>query len=272
MINFDFFRNNAFCIKLYSILQWHERFFALKRFFFLDRFMKKNNFIFPVENEIKFYLPYYKIDLIQREIVQNNNFYEFKLLNDLLLWNKGFIKAAIENSLVLDIGANIGNHTLFFLSIANAKKVFCFEPVKNTFEILKKNININNYNNKTELFNVGIGSSQGLASIKNYTQENTGMTQLSLSNNGDIPIIAIDEIPFNEPVSFIKIDVEGFELEAVKGMMKLLEKDHPTIMIEIRDHLYNDINSILKGFNYSHEIIGGAGTNGISNYLYFQEK
>lgn len=53
-----------------------------------------------------------------------------------------------ENKIVVDIGANIGNHTVFFANVCKAKKVYSFEPQEKVFEILKKNVEINKFNKK----------------------------------------------------------------------------------------------------------------------------
>lgn len=74
-------KKNKFCIKLYSILQWHERIYALKRFLYMDREMEKNDIVLTMKNGIKFYNPYYKTDLIQKEIANTKNFYEVEILN-----------------------------------------------------------------------------------------------------------------------------------------------------------------------------------------------
>ena len=81
----------------------------------------------------KIYLPNYPIDLIQRYIVATKNYWEYEFLEKL----DKYIK---EDSVILDIEANIGNHTLYWANERKAKKIYSFEPVELTFDILKKNI------------------------------------------------------------------------------------------------------------------------------------
>lgn len=261
-------KNNAFCIKLYSILQWHERIYVIKRFFFIDRSMKRKHFILTVKGGTKFYLPYYKTDLIQKQITQKKSFYEHDLLDNSL---EDTPLKVLEKGCFLDIGANIGNHTLYFFQKNLIKSAYCFEPVKDTFDILKKNIEINKLQNKVNLFNVGVGQTKGKAVLKYYNSNNIGMSQLSSAPNGDIPIVSIDDLNIEEKINFVKIDVEGFEANVIKGMTETLKRNKPLIMIEIRDYLFAEINNILQSLGYNHTTID-VDTCNIGNYLYYTQK
>ena len=259
-------KKNKFCIKLYSILQWHERFYALKRFLYMDREMEKNDFILTMKNGIKFYIPYYKTDLIQKDIANTKNFYEVEILNTIFKQSRFYTP---QKGIFLDIGSNIGNHTLYCFSKDLIQFAYCFEPVQDTFQILQKNISINSLQNKVKLFNVGVGETQGTAQIKSYNINNTGSSQLKISNEGNIPIISIDDIKFEQNISFVKIDVEGFELNVIKGILNTIKTHKPTIFIEIRNQFFNEINKYLKDFGYNHQRIDNETDNEISNYLFF---
>lgn len=267
---FNYIRNrlkkNKFCIKLYSILQWHERLYSLKCVLGFDREMKKNNFILTMNNGIKIFLPYYKTDLIQKEIANTKNFYEIEMLNSIFKQNDFY---ALKKGLLLDIGSNIGNHTLYFFQSNLIQSAYCFEPVQDTFQILQKNIYINNLRNKVKLFNVGVGESQGIAQIASYSKSNTGASQLKISNNGDIPIIAIDDINFEQNISLIKIDVEGFELSVIKGMLNTLKMHKPLIFIEIRNQFFDKIRARLQLLGYEFKKIDDDEDYEVGNYLFF---
>ena len=258
-------RNNKVCIKIYSILKWHERFYAIKRFLFLDKLMRENNFILRMRKGTSIYLPYYKTDLIQKEIARTRNFFEKDILDT--------IAKALptpRKGIFLDIGSNIGNHTLYLFQNDLIQSAYCFEPVQDTFRILKKNISINNLQNKVKLFNVGVGKSHGTAQIASYSKENTGMSQLKISNDGNIPIIAIDDINFDYDISFVKIDVEGFELNVIKGMLGTIKKYKPTLFIEIRNQFFDDICKRLTPVGYKYlKFDEGDSNSNVNNYLFF---
>ena len=263
--------NNKIVVKIYSIFPWNDIVFSVKRKFHLDKIMQKHDFIIKFKNSnIKFYLPYYSKDSIQKHIAQTQNFYELDFLNHICTIKNGIVTNAVQDGLVLDIGANIGNHTIFFLT-KKAKKVFSFEPVKDTFDILKKNIEINNFQNKVHLFNAGVGQTKGKAILKYYNSKNIGMSQLCSDQNGDIPIISIDELNIDEKINFIKIDVEGFEADVIKGMTETLKRNKPLVMIEIRDYLFAEIDNILQSIGYNHITINIDIYN-IGNYLYYTQE
>ena len=259
-------QNNKICIKIYSILQWHERFFAIKRFIFFDKKMKKNNYILKMRNGTRFYLPYYKTDLIQNEIARTQNFFEIDILDKVL-------KRTLEKhnkGAFLDIGSNIGNHTLYMFQKDLVSLAYCFEPVQDTFQILEKNISINNLQNKVKLFNVGVGETQGKAQIASYTTSNTGMSQLKICNDGNIPIIAIDDLKIDQDISCIKIDVEGFELNVIKGMLNTIKKHKHILFIEIRNHFFDAILEKLQPLGYQFIKLEENSESNVNNYLFFR--
>lgn len=136
-------RNNKVCIKIYSILQWHERLYAIKRFLFLDKQMRKNNCILRMRKGTSIYLPYYKTDLIQKEIARTRNFFEKDILDTIAK-----MLPSPRKGIFLDIGSNIGNHTLYLFQNNLIQSAYCFEPIQDTFRILEKNISINKLQNK----------------------------------------------------------------------------------------------------------------------------
>ena len=199
--------------------------------------------------------------------MQNKNFYEFDYLNHVCSLCNNIVERTVNNGFVLDIGANIGNHTIYFVKQKNAQEIFCFEPVKNTFDILKKNVEINNLQSKVQLFNVGVGEKNGNAALKHYNINNIGTAQIRFDMNGDIPVVSIDDLKIDKKINFVKIDVEGFELNVVKGMTETLKRSKPLIMIEVRDHLLNEIDNILFSLDYQKVTID-VDMYKIGNYLY----
>ena len=178
--------------------------------------------------DVKFYVPNYPVDWIQADIVNRQSFSEIDLLKqvDELLPN---------NSVILDIGANVGNHTLYWLlkSPKKAKHVYSFEVIDETYNILKKNVEINNLKNKVTLYNFGLSNTNSSAKI--FGESSSLMTCCAVMEKGDggFQFKRLDDVGIQEKVDFVKIDVEGHEIPVIEGAKKLLSKYKPIIWVEV---------------------------------------
>lgn len=135
---------------------------------------------------------------------------------------------------VLDIGANIGLHTLYFAELAgNNGKVIAFEPVLSNFNNLKANIALNPFKNiQTE--NIALGHKNEIIKIAaDESSTNPGSFNL-FDREGENEIICKigDEVLNNEKIDFIKIDVEGYEGYVIDGLFETIKKNKPKIVFE----------------------------------------
>ena len=131
---------------------------------------------------------------------------------------------------VLDIGANIGYYTLIFAKLVGLEgKVYAFEPDPKNFEILKKNVQINNYKNVV-LIQKAVSDRNG--EINLVLEENNTAGHNIRSDNTDgmntinVDMTSLDEYfkNFDGNIDFIKMDVEGSEFGVIKGMKSLLAR------------------------------------------------
>lgn len=236
---------------------------------YADIALRMKDYVFESGNmKSKFYLPLIRTDMIQKTIFRFNNYFENSTLTYLCQeWNKGKIGQIIKEKAVLDIGANIGNHTLYFLNECHAKFVYCFEPSSDTFSMLKRNIEINHIEDRTILVNAGVGRTSGKGVISSSREGNTGFTQIEPSENGDIRIVAVDDMAIEDEIGLIKIDVEGFELEVLNGMLKTIEKNKPFVMIEIDNSNFSEAQSLFEKLGYSYVTLNKYQKN--ENYLFY---
>ena len=238
-------------------------------FSLVDILMKRRGYILKLNGlKSRFYLPYIKSDLIQQQIYWKKDYFEEKELNKVCKqYGNGKIGKLIRNSIVLDIGTNIGNHTLYFLNECEAKLVYCFEPIKDTFHVLEENIKINHLESRVVPMNVAVGKNSGKARVGYYTKDNTGMTTLDLSSDGDIKVVSIDELGIPKKIGLVKIDVEGFEVDVIRGMMVTIQRDTPFLFIEIQNTNFDIVNSMLQEFGYQYEILDEQWN--YKNYLFY---
>ncbi|MBS4064428.1 MAG: FkbM family methyltransferase, partial [Chitinophagaceae bacterium] len=181
-----------------------------------------NNPVLVVGN-VKMHLPLFYIDHIQKIVYSTRNFYEIETLQ---LLKKEF--GQFES--VIDIGTNIGNHMLYWCSEMGAGKVMCFEPNDFNRTVLLKNIELNHLESIVTVQSCALGSESGKGVQSNFTLGNTGMNRVDKVGEGSASsttdIKKLDDFPVNK-VNFIKIDVEGFETEVLKGALETIKRCKP---------------------------------------------
>jgi FkbM family methyltransferase len=141
-----------------------------------------------------------------------------------------FIQNSITQDYVtVDIGANIGYYTLIMAGLA--KEVHAFEPEAANYGLLLKNLASNNITNVTT-YNKAVSDTTGKKQLF-MCDFNRGMHRLYPSHyckeSVEVETVRLDEVIRH--ADFIKMDIEGAELGALKGMTKLLEKG-PKLMME----------------------------------------
>ena len=135
----------------------------------------------------------------------------------------------------VDVGANIGLMSLFAAQRVRKKgKVIAFEPHEDTRGIAHHNLEINGLESLVELRSEGVGARSETKILHDNWSVNRGAASLI---HGDkeggkaIDIVALDQIIGEDDVKVIKIDVEGYELEALKGAQRILKRPIPPILI-----------------------------------------
>jgi len=187
----------------------------------------------------------YENEYILTKIETTKSFYEQQLLDN---WVAKYAKNA---KIIYDIGANIGNHTVYFAKILNAEKIYSFEPMPINYKILEKNISDNNIQNIVTACNVALGAETTSATMSIEQQNNNGTAKVNLDNSGGekVNIVTVDSLNLPLP-DFIKIDVEGFELNVLKGMKEVLKNTDAPIWIEIDEDTCENVYSLLLEFGY----------------------
>lgn len=142
------------------------------------------------------------------------------------------LRSELQAGVILDIGANIGNHAVYFSS--HAAHVYSFEPNPRTFDLLSFNAKM--AGNVTP-FNVGLGEREETLEL-NENPENMGASSIRYGAGADRPKVPIavkrlDDIALDLPsINLVKIDVEGFEPYVLRGGQRTLEKHQPVVLLE----------------------------------------
>lgn len=175
---------------------------------------------------------------------------------ELLFFLRNFLRERnfdFSNHTVLDIGAYIGNHSIFFSKLFN--EVICFEPHPISFEILK--INCKKYKN-IKILNFGC-SDVNTNSFLRLKHTNIGGSSISNGNHekdAAIKLIKLDDFfrGYLKKIGLVKIDVEGHENKVIAGCLKLLKINRPIILMELRNYQNDsepDVIKKLKSIGYS---------------------
>lgn len=202
-------------------------------------------------DNIKYKIKGIKDEHIFKQIF-NNCFYEIKLLN--------YIKKLKIEGIYIDIGANIGNHSLFFANHCNSKKVISFEPEEECYNLLKYNIKENS-KKEVLIYNLGVWDVEREFFLKKFPNyKNMGLSKIVGNESGDtykIQTIKLDEfIGIVDKIGLIKIDVEGGELKILKGSVEIIKKFHPLIICEAAEEQDKSIlDDFLIKYGYDKSLI-----------------
>lgn len=140
-------------------------------------------------------------------------------------------------TLVLDIGASLGLWAVPLGRIVrnHGGRLWCFEPNPENIPWLTSNLEANDLCGVAEVHPVAVGARAGTVHLgpREPGGGNAAIT-VDAGTDADIAVAVrrIDDYSFPCAVSFVKMDVEGFELEVLRGMRELLERDHPVILGE----------------------------------------
>jgi FkbM family methyltransferase len=135
-----------------------------------------------------------------------------------------------EGDIVCDCGANIGFTGIFFAHcVGQQGKVIGFEALPANSQNAEENIKLNSITNY-QIRNEAVGSYNGLVEFIDYPNGSVGRAEGMKTIV--VPVVKLDDIFNTEKPTFIKIDVEGYEIEVLKGATEIL-KTKPKLEIEI---------------------------------------
>lgn len=186
--------------------------------------------------------PYGNFIVVQNDLIGN-------FITNYGFWEKHlfdiYSKFITPESIIIDAGANIGFHTIQFAKLG--KLVYAFEPQSLIFNILSCNIMLNELNSKIKQYRLGLSDKKlqlYMESEEVHMQSNNihnlggrGVTKNPSGTTEQVDLIKFDdEFQDIDKVDFIKMDIQGSELYALKGMETLLLKDKPWMLLENYDN------------------------------------
>ncbi|MDJ0747768.1 MAG: FkbM family methyltransferase [Xenococcaceae cyanobacterium MO_167.B27] len=143
-----------------------------------------------------------------------------------------FEQTITPGSTVYDLGGHVGFYTLLAsVLVGNTGKVISFEPLPDNLKYLKKHLQINNISN-TQIVEAAVCERNGIA----YFETHNSSFQGHLGSNGTLQVktVSLDELITKEKLpipNYLKIDVEGAEVQVLQGAKQILTEFHPTIFL-----------------------------------------
>jgi FkbM family methyltransferase len=223
------------------------------------RYGKARNFEWSVGNESTFLLKSdFEDDYFELSYTKTFGAYEPETL---AAWEE----ITKDKKFVLDVGAYTGVFSLIASRDGGAHRCMAFEPNPVSYGKLVENVNINNAADRVQTINKGVGENAGSISLV-VPALRTGSSAVQFITSkinrnteewkeiGSIQIDTIDSALSEErnPVDAMKIDVEGYELNVLKGATECLKRDKPIILLECLSFFeLEQISNFLRPFGYS---------------------
>lgn len=152
-----------------------------------------------------------------------------------------------EGMNVVDSGANIGYYTLLEAGkVGSRGKVKAIEPTESTFRKLKRNCRLNGFEN-ISLENMAAGSEKADVSLKKRNSPNLNRVSEEGSEDEDVSQDRLDNLVDFEP-DVVRMDVQGYELEILKGMGKILDSDNLMLFLEVHPSKIEDYDGDIEEF------------------------
>ena len=134
------------------------------------------------------------------------------------------------NNIFIDVGGHVGTTSLPYSRLFT--EIIAFEPNPVSYDLFIKNIQTNNINN-IRVYNTGVHSkSTDCTIVKHGSNSGCYYIQECKKSEHTIPVIKLDDLTYDKPVDFIKIDTEGSEIFVLEGAYNVLSEYKPLLNIE----------------------------------------
>src|SRR2546422_9529096 len=158
-------------------------------------------------------------------------------------------------SLLYDVGANYGMHTLLFARrVGLSGRGYAFEPHPGVFSCLKEQLDLNGFRTVVPVCKA-VCEESGTGFFDETEQRSTGHLTDPARGHLRVQTTSLDDLVFGgyaAPPDFIKIDIEGAESRALRGALNTLQQYHPALVIELHNPAEDKaVGDILANLRYS---------------------
>ena len=198
-------------------------------------------------------IPFRKVNFIAPDMDALYNIY-------IHIWiAQDYDRLAKPQGTVIDVGAHIGLFTLRCLKVYNSPLVVAIEPNPKNVQLLRKNLLLNKVSNNVIVVKAAANSKSGKVNL--YVADESGRSSLEPGEHF-LNIVKVDAVTIDElvhslnlySVDYIKVDVEGAELEVINGARGTIRRFKPTLVIETDTHKADKIFRLLEPLNYEFRV------------------
>lgn len=147
------------------------------------------------------------------------------------------VEQLLENcNCFVDVGTNTGLYCFVAARFPQIKKIYAFEPQGDCVRQFKKTVSINNWDSKFIIKNCALGNKKTQLELElagTGSSFNSNLISKNSRNKIIVPVSTLDTELNNKSCDFLKIDVEGFEMQVLLGAQKTIERCKPMIFVEI---------------------------------------
>ncbi len=172
-------------------------------------------------------------------------FYEEEILKDLAAWMP-------EGGTFADIGANVGNHSLYMLLFGGAATAMPFEMNPDAILLLVSNMVLNGVMDRVTADTLGYGLSDAAAegAALEVPRGNLGWARVVPDGEGEVSLRPGDALVDGRKVDLLKMDVEGMEIAALNGLAQTIARDRPTLFVEVDHGNREAFDALMAGWGY----------------------
>jgi FkbM family methyltransferase len=171
-------------------------------------------------------------EMLSNAIRRDGDFYEAEILDYLRDHHP-------VQQFVIDVGANIGNHTVYFANFLSCEMIFALEPIPENYKLLRKNSCL--YKNVLML-PIAVSSGQGPIRMT-IDHQNTGASYVDQLGSLTVDGFSLDYLMgrWKKPVTLMRIDVEWHEPEVLAGAKNLIKQWKPLVLVEDTKEQYGKL-------------------------------
>lgn len=180
----------------------------------------------------------------------NGEFYEANELE--------MIRSTFRPGVFVDVGANVGNHSIYMTGVPACEHVIAVEPNPRALRLLRLNLGLNDLECRVTVIAAAFSDSEAEFTMRTPTS-NLGGTTIMRAARGNQPTEVVgkchsvvgSEVLRGVNVSFIKVDVEAHEMEVLRGLREVIATQRPDVFIEVSKEDRSRVERFFFDFGYS---------------------